>query len=802
MKSILKTLMLGSIVVASIQAKAQKASLLDLTKNSESITGKKSYLNTPYVTAGDRLYMVGHQNGQFPDLGWHVTGEMGGIWDHPIKLMDGFSAKIQANGTARCLDQATSFVNFPYGNKHIYQDIIPNLSIQRFQFVPDKTEAVVVEYTFENHGTSPQTLEFEFTGHSDLRPVWLGERNNMIDAEDKATWRNASQSWVIKDQKNPWHVQFGASISTKSHHQNTSDCQFKSQGLGTKASLIYNIVIAPKSKFILPIVIAGSYQSEGDVNKTFGNIQKNAFALLQQKIKRYESIAKQSSLTVPDKKLEQAFRWVKYNTDWLVRDVPAVGRGMSAGMPDYPWWFGTDAEYTLKGLVATGKKDLVYDAVEVLNKLSEKENGNGRIVHEVSSNGVVFNPGNVNETPQFASMIWEIYQWTGDKSFLQKYYPTIKKGLDWLLKENDKDKNLLPDGFGMMEIHGLNSEMIDVAVYTQKAFADAAQIAKLVGDSEQALQYERNANQIKHQINSDFWVPESQSFADFIGTREQTLHLIDDAIVRADTLQKPWAVAELKQLKSSVEALPLGTKKGFALHHNWVVNTPMEMGIADPEKAKLALVNARKYTNPFGAFVTGIDRDESSNSEEAPATFVRKSFTYTGAVMTLPTGVAAIGENNYGNPDGALWYLNKMTKTFSYVLPGAIYEVSPDYGMMCQAWNLYSYATPIIKQFFGVQPQAGSKLIVIQPQMPSTWNNAKIENVQIGDNSLSVSYQKVSSVLKVDFNQTKSSWRIKVQYPKGKFTSWKLNGKTIKPVSSEEFDFIWISGLKNKVEVL
>jgi hypothetical protein len=121
--------------------------------------------------------------------------------------------------------------------------------------------------------------------------------------------------------------------------------------------------------------------------------------------------------------------------------------------------------------------------------------------------------------------------------------------------------------------------------------------------------------------------------------------------------------------------------------------------------------------------------------------------------------------------------------------------------MMCQAWNLYSYATPIIKQFFGVQPQAGSKLIVIQPQMPSTWNNAKIENVQIGDNSLSMSYQKVSSVLKVDFNQTKSSWRIKVQYPKGKFTTWKLNGKTIKPESSEEFDFIWISGLKNKVEV-
>jgi hypothetical protein len=92
--------------------------------------------------------------------------------------------------------------------------------------------------------------------------------------------------------------------------------------------------------------------------------------------------------------------------------------------------------------------------------------------------------------------------------------------------------------------------------------------------------------------------------------------------------------------------------------------------------------------------------------------------------MTLPTGVAAIGENNYGNPDGALWYLNKMTKTFSYVSLER-YMKFLLIRMMCQAWNLYSYATPIIKQFFGVQPQAGSKLIVIQPQMPSTWKQCQ-----------------------------------------------------------------------------
>ncbi len=58
--------------------------------DAENIEGTNEYINSPYVTAGNRVYMVGHQDGSFPDLGWHITGEMGGIWDHPIKLMDGF----------------------------------------------------------------------------------------------------------------------------------------------------------------------------------------------------------------------------------------------------------------------------------------------------------------------------------------------------------------------------------------------------------------------------------------------------------------------------------------------------------------------------------------------------------------------------------------------------------------------------------------------------------------------------------------------------------------------------------------
>src|SRR5688572_14953928 len=72
-------------------------SIVNVFHHTESLTGKPQNLNTPYNTAGDKVYMIGHQDGTFPDLGWHVKGEMGGIWHHPIKLLDGFEASISVN---------------------------------------------------------------------------------------------------------------------------------------------------------------------------------------------------------------------------------------------------------------------------------------------------------------------------------------------------------------------------------------------------------------------------------------------------------------------------------------------------------------------------------------------------------------------------------------------------------------------------------------------------------------------------------------------------------------------------------
>ena len=757
-----------------------------VTQNTSFVKGKPNYLTSPFVTAGDRVYMVGHQDGTFPDLGWHIKGEMGGIWNHPIKLMDGFSFElIKEDGSILALESAQAFVNYPFANKQVYQLESSELEVERWQFVPDHKEGLVVQLVIKNRGEEDQNIRLRWTTSPDLRPTWLGERTQMEDGPDYGNFAKDLDAWLVKDSLNNWFTMWGSDLAANGHASDSVG----PDGIDTALyHLDYQLSLPGKGEVIANLVIAGSYHSKEAAVTTYQDIKQHFPEYLKQKSKRYQDLASSSKLTIPDKDLQRTFEWLKYNSDWLVRKVPEVGSGIMAGIPDYPWWFGCDSEYALRGYMMIGQFEAVLNTISLLDSISNEANGNGRIVHEVSTNGVVFNPGNINETPQYATLIWEVFKWLGDPGFLEKYYPTVEEGLSWLLEENDADDNLFPEGFGMMEIHGLDSEMIDVASYTQKGFSDAAKMAAVLGKEEQKKEYEQKASELKERINQIFWSEEFKSYADFLGTNTQALHLIGDAIQRAEKLDKPWAVAELKQTQAQLLARTSNQSHPFVLHHNWVVNTPMEVGLADPDKAVKALTTAEKFVNPFGMFVTGIDRDESAGKDEGSFEGT-KVFSYVGAVMTLPTGVQAVAENNYGRPNKALDYLKRMTRSFSYALPGSMYEVSPDYGMMTQAWNTYAFAVPIVHQFFGIDPSAWKKEIRIQPQMPEEWDKVSLENVKVADNEISVYYTKTAEELILRVEQKLPDWNLKISLPKQENAKFQVNGEGVVKETADQFIF-------------
>lgn len=780
MKTIFPTLL---ILLVGCSSPSPTESFEAILTDLPSMPGKSEYLGTPYVTAGDRLYSVGHQDGSFPDLGWHVTGEMGGIWDHPIKLMDGFTLGISSDSMYYCLNDAQEFINFPMANQHRFYPS-EAIAVIRTQFVPDQKEGMIIEYVLKNTGDEALNLKVDFTGMVDLRPVWLAEKLNQTDGQDLADFDEVNGTWAARDSLNSWHTVFGTDQQVSAWSQPKTECSDDRKGKGIDLTLQSEITIPPGEQKVLKYFISGSYESQAQALETYKELEQSPNSLLQQKIARYRELANTARLTIPDQEIEAMYTWTKYNADWLMRDVANQGRGLSAGIPDYPWWFGTDNTYALQGLLATGAHEEVKATIELILKLSESVNDNGRIMHEASTNGVVFNPGNLNTTPYFIHLLWKYYQWTGDTDMLRKTYPTVQKGLQWLEQE-DKDGNGYPDGAGMMEIHGLHSEMIDVVVYTQAAYDAASKMANALGDSSASKSYQQKAELLSKKINDEWWVPSAGSFADFRATRVETLQLIDAAIVRADTIQKPWAVEELKQLKAQIGRLRDNRIQSQVVHHNWVVNTPMELGIADVDKAEQALETARKYSNPFGMYVTGIDRDENQGKASK-----WKSFSYVGAVMTLPTGVQAISEARYGHPDASLDYLKKLANGFGYALPGSMYEVSPDYGMIVQAWNIYAVATPIVSHYFGVKPEAYNQTVTFEPHFPTAWDEVKLENILVGDNL--ISFEKTKSGFTI--TQTQPEWKILLSFPELQ-KSTLVNGQPAELSSTT----LVLTGLRNEI---
>lgn len=773
----------------------ETVSLTTVLGDVEQMAGAADYLGTPFVAAGDRVYMIGHQDGTFPDLGWHVEGEMGGIWAHPIKLMDGFTMHLTDldSETALCLDSAGQFVNYPFANKHIYTR--GDLTIERTQFAPDSLEGLVVEYLIRNNGSDTKDLRVSFTAMVDLRPVWLAERQNITDGPDSLYLQELTETYLAQDSTNNWSTVFGSSEEINRYLINENPCPQNRKGRGTNGTLVSRVTIEPGQARPVQYYIAGSSQSADQAQATYALLKEENIALLQKKKERYQRLMQASSISIPDKDIETMYRWMKYNTDWLIRDVPAIGRGVSAGLPDYPWWFGADNCYTLQGLLATGSHGEVLSTIHLLEKLSQEVNGNGRIIHETSTNGETYNPGNLNETPQFIHLLWLAYQWTGNRELLDRYFPEVEKGIDWLAQQ-DKNGNGYPDGPGMMEIHGLHTEMVDVVAYTQQALASAALMAAEVGEGSLAEAWAKKAEELRAKINTEWWVSDFNSFADFRATKAEAIELIDAAIVRADTINKPWAIVELEATKRKLLAGSQAGVKGHVVHHNWVVNTPMETGAADAEKAGLALQTAGKYTNRFGMYVTGMDRDEGSDASSK-----WKAFSYVGAVMTLPTGVQAVAEANYGHPDKALAYLKNLYNSFGYALPGSMYEVSPDYGMVVQAWNIYAVAVPIVNHFFGIKPEAHKNRVVIAPDMPAGWDNVAISEVKVGNNL--IGYEKATGPNEVTFtlSQADETWELVLIVPVAETARVTVNGDDVAPEITDGMMTLALTGSSNQVKI-
>jgi glycogen debranching enzyme len=326
--------------------------------------------------------------------------------------------------------------------------------------------------------------------------------------------------------------------------------------------------------------------------------------------------------------------------------------------------------------------------------------------------------------------------------------------------------------------------LIDVAVYTHQALQATAYIAGILNEPGAAERYRRLASQLKDEINRRFWADNERSYADFYGNRSQALRAAEGAIRQIGlkgedklTPRDSSLIGYYRRLAQKFSAMPAGTR-GWITNKNWVITTPMETGIAPRARAIPALDKIRnENTGEYGPFLSAVDKQ---------------------AMMTISTGVQAVSEANYGRTEQALWYVDKIVQTFNRKSPGSIAEMMPDYGCFTIAWTSYGIVLPLVQHVFGIQPDAMNKTVVLDPHVPSGWEDMSIENLPIGSNIISFSRAKTRRGIEYLIEAKENGWRfgLRAKAPPG--ARYYLNGRRVSLTSSA----VRMSGRKNRVLVV
>jgi glycogen debranching enzyme len=780
-RSIRTTALLVLLTLTGVRSLASQADSIPAAMAGVSNRGRNP--GQPYVTAGDRAYLIGSQDGGFPDMGSHVAGEMGGLWVHPIKLADGFWLTVtdEASGRETALSEADELVTYPYGTLLRYRKALEGLEVERFQYSPDGQPAVIVDFRFRNTGTQPRRLDLTLAARTDLSPVWYSERIGITDAPDTVAWRTAERAFVATDLQHTWFLVWGAPGSADARA--VEPHAPRTAGHGALAASRHRVIVPPGKPATLSFVFAGSASSEAEALRAYRHVAASRASLLDRKQQRMAALLRRARITVPDARLQQVYDWVRVDMDWLVRDVPGIGRGLSAGYPEYPWWFGTET-YSLQALIATGDFTLPKETLRLLRHWSDSTNRNGRIVHEVTTAGAISNPGNSQETAQWVMTVGKLVQWSGDLDLAREMYPAMKRGLAWLLGEMDPDANMFPGGYGIMEVLGLNAELIDVAVYTQQALEAAARVGRLLGDTGTAARYESQARELKTRINERFWVEEEGSYADFFGTRAQAVSASEGARKQLGlkgedklTTRERALMADYVRLGRAFAAMP-DTTRGWLTNKNWVIATPLETGIAPRARALGALDRIRRENvGPHGPYLSAVERL---------------------AMMTIATGVQAVAEANYGRTEQALWYMDRIAETFNRVTPGSISEMMPDWGCFAIAWTSYGIVVPLVEHVFGIAPDATRKTVTFRPHLPAEWKDMSIADLPVGANLISFAARRTAKGIEYTMESKDDGWTLVLEDEEGPKAAYYLNGKRVEGSGAG----VRMTGVKNRVLVV
>jgi hypothetical protein len=740
------------------------------------------------AASGTRAYSIGFEDGRFYANGWHITGEMGGVWTPPLKLVDGvwFGLDGQWVGPASKFTSGWGYTRYDLPDT-------AGLRLERTDFVPDGRRGALFGLKVTNSGAA-RTAKLSVDAHSELMGQYpwgfTGVTPNASDnLPDKGSYDG--QRLVFTDDGSlpgaPVH-HYAAVVGTATRpdsgaigqqfwgaqagHRCTgtepgapadpkpSQCDDGPFGNGIGGELTYTLSLPAGGSKTVWLAVAGSDAGLAPAQQELTKVLRDPEAQLAAKKASRERLSRMTRLSLPgDPLVQQSIDWGKQNIADLTRTADSLqvrwtnqgkqfpaplgtvpqATWIGAGLPDYPWLFGTDAEYTAFASVSVGQFEAIEAHLKALRDISDILNDrSGVVAHEAVADGSIWfghdsrqaNPDgtttydfNTDETVKFPSTVALIWRWTGDDRFRDSMYDFSVRNLRYVVRSLDADHDGWPEGLGNVERTGMGPEKLDNTVYFIRGLYDLADMARSKHDGATFAWASNLARKLQQRFDGTWWFDAAQQYADSLGDANQ------------QSFQKHW-----------IGQTPMEAE----LH----VNGQTVPGLAPFAHGDTALAgrendcfSGNHPLNP-GLFHTGCGGGANGQGEKV--------------IFGLTTSIQSVGEGNYGRlgPGQQQRYTHALAETMfdepatggtPDEQPGAMPEIfpSPDQGpnidrcwtcrsMFMQAWGNYGTAWAVVHQWLGVRPDLGRGRVDFVPQVPQGQTTVRGQDIRLGGGSADV----------------------------------------------------------------
>jgi len=403
-----------------------------------------------FDATGHRAGVFGKQTGQYE------------AWIYPIKVLHGFRLEFRQEGMpepVRGEAYLEQIIARPESTTLVY--VHPRFTVRQIIWTP-LDEPAIVNF-FDVDSDKPLDITAKFI--PDFKPMWpasLGGQYTYWMAEEKAFG-------ITDGTSKPTAVVGSPSVGAFTEHMDHSM-------VGGEMLLQLRVDPEQARKTIPALVMALSMESAKKARETYSKVLGHARELYESRVKYHKDfLARTLTIETPDAELNRAFTWAKVAIDagWVCHEK--MGCGLVAGYgpagdyerPGFAWWFGGDALMASWAMLDYGD---TQGALQVLRFLKARQRADGKMMHEMTQSVDLvdwfgkygFAYYHADTTPMYIYSVGEYWRRTGDKMFLEEFWPSVKKAYEWCLTTVDPADGLMDNtkaGLAAVEVGPLRGKV-------------------------------------------------------------------------------------------------------------------------------------------------------------------------------------------------------------------------------------------------------------------------------------------------------------------------------------------------------